>query len=402
VNPENNVAPSVDAEGATADSFNSFGLGGRPGTQTEPLHGVNTESLLHVQGRGRDGMPGEAGRPPGLPCLLSEQLNPSIRKIPLPPRHRRLAVELEIQGLVMRHGVGRIGFLTFTFADDVRTVPEASRRMNSLLTNQLSKRYSEWLSVVQRHKDGKIHFHFVVVMKEDIRTGFNHGAVARRDYSSASPYLRGEWAWLRATLPEYNFGRHELLPVKVAEGFGRYVARYVAGNTKRQLGDKGARLVRFSRSFVRSVHGVFSPWNFIGKRVQARKAALLVKWPCLERVLENSWLPSARRWLPWLLWSCPDQLIPFIYSRVEDDLALYSGVEFVLQDRVLEYRQKHLDRLAREAAEGNVGMSFAGCSVSSHVVPLVGSLPGAGVAPDRPAGRSQVMRLPGEVWLQRD
>jgi hypothetical protein len=251
--------------------------------------------------------------------------------------------------------------------------------MNSLLTNQLSKRFPEWLSVVQRHKDGKIHFHFVVVMAEDIRTGFDHRAVARRDYSSASPYLRAEWKWLRETLPEFSFGRHELLPVKVADGFGRYVARYVAGNTKRQACDSGARLVRFSRSFVRTVCGPFSPFNFIGKRVRARQEELRGKWPGIESLLDNAWLPEARGWLSWVLWSCPAPVYSALLSRVEDDLLYFGGVALAFKERALEFRSAWERELASQA------------SVPS----------GAGVSPVSSAERGQVMLLPGEKFLAR-
>lgn len=316
---------------------------------------------------------------PGLPCLLSEQLNPTICKKSLPARHRRLAVELEVMGLVMRYGVERIGFLTFTFADDVKTVPEASRRMNSLLTNQLSKRYAEWLSVVQRHKDGKIHFHFVVVLAEDVRTGFDFAQVRHRDYSSASPYLRAEWAWLRATLPEYSFGRHELLPVRVTEGFGRYVARYVAGNTKRQASDRGARLVRFSRTFVRVVCGAFTPWNFIAVRVRKRKQDLITKWPSLSSVVENTWLPSVRSWLPWLLWSAPEGYYVGCLMRTEDDLQLYGGAAFALQERTEEYRERWLRAVATDTPKKGAGVK---------------------VTPDR-SETVETHAFPGLAWLAR-
>jgi len=232
-----------------------------------------------------DGSPGAPGGGPGgrlgLPCHMSEQLNNGTTS-PTPSggkaqRLARLRVELEIQGLCVRYGVNRIGFLTLTFADDVKTLAEAQRRLNSVMTNQLSKRYVEWVCVAQRHKDNRIHFHLVVVMAQDIRTGFDFAAVARRDYSSASPYLKAEWAFLRAVLPYdeqtgkgYSFGRHELLPVRIADGFGRYVARYVgrAGNTRQD--EKGARLVRFSRGFKRCVVGKFSKVDAIEERARNR------------------------------------------------------------------------------------------------------------------------------------
>jgi len=371
VTPEQQAARTVDAAGLLMEA--TKGLPETALSQSGDAEKVNTGMS---NGGAKDGAAECRAAAPaprlGLPCLLSEQLNPTICKKSLPARHRRLAVELEVMGLVMRYGVERIGFLTFTFADDVSTVPEASRRMNSLLTNQLSKRYAEWLSVVQRHKDGKIHFHFVVVMAEDIRTDFDFAQVRRRDYSSASPYLKAEWAWLRATLPEYSFGRHELLPVRVTDGFGRYVARYVAGNTKRQAGDKGARLVRFSRTFNRTVHGPFSPWNFIGNRVRARQKQLAAKWPSLASLVENTWLPSARGWLPWFLWTCPEGYYAGCLSRVEDDLELYSGAAFALKERVEEFRDRWRVSLAAETVRQGAGVKVTPVrpkAVESHTFP---------------------------------
>jgi len=182
--------------------------------------------------------------------------------------------------------------------------------------------------------------------------------------------------------------------VRVADGFGRYVARYVAGNTKRQAGDKGARLVRFSRTFVRSVHGAFSPFNYLAKRVQERKETLLTEFPTIAPLLGRLWSPEAAGWLSWLLWAPPPPYWQIIIDRTKEDLLLYGGETFALKERVEEYRE-HFERqqaVARREAE----------MAPAYRQLLLERKAGAGVAPDRPAGRSQVLRLPGEVWLQRD
>jgi hypothetical protein len=86
-------------------------------------------------------------------------------------------------------------------------------------------RYVAWLAVVQRHQDGRIHMHLVVVCKEDIRTGFDFVAIKRREYGSACRYLRAEWAFWRTAAPKYGFGRTELLPVRTdLDRFGGYEA----------------------------------------------------------------------------------------------------------------------------------------------------------------------------------
>jgi hypothetical protein len=54
---------------------------------------------------------------------------------------------------------------------------------------------------------GRIHYHLLVVMAQDIPTGFDFAAVKGGDYRSASEYLRKEWKFWRETAPKYGFGR---------------------------------------------------------------------------------------------------------------------------------------------------------------------------------------------------
>jgi hypothetical protein len=272
---------------------------------------------------------------------MSEQLKgdntPTPTKGGATQRTKRLQVELEIQGLCIRYGVERIGFLTFTFSDDVKTIKEASRRFNSINSWALAGRYREWLSVVQRHKDERIHFHLVVVMDQDIRTGFDFEAVKRRDYTSASAYLKAEWAFLRQTLPEYSFGRHELLPVRIAKGFGRYVARYVAraGNTRQD--EKGARLVRFSKSFQRCVCGPFSKVDFIEERSRKRIPQICTALRYRSQThLEMDLGPRWRYHLARLMY-CEQRAFDFMHYRMDRLLDWYGGRLFVLTEAWSEW-----------------------------------------------------------------
>ena len=286
--------------------------------------------------------------PPGLPCHMSEQLNrdntPTPTKGGATQRTKRLQVELEIQGLCVRYGVERIGFLTFTFSDDVKTIQEASRRFNSMNSHKLAGRYREWLSVVQRHKDNRIHFHLVVVMDHDIRTGFDFEAVKRRDYSSASAYLKAEWSFLRQTLPEYSFGRHELLPVRIAAGFGRYVARYVAraGNTRQD--EKGARLVRFSKTFQRCVCGPFSKVDFIEERSRNRIPQIRssLGYPSQTR-LEADLGPRWRYHLARLMY-CDQATFDAVTWRMEDALEIYGGRLLAIEESFAAWDAKAPER----------------------------------------------------------
>ena len=155
-------------------------------------------------------------------------------------------IELEVQRLAKTYSVERLGFLTLTFRDDVGSIHEAQRRFHSLLTNCLSQHFKGGITVWERFGHG-IHFHMIVVVDEDIRTGFDFEAVKRKDYRSACLYLREMWATLRVVLPEYDFGRHELLAVRTtAEAVGRYVGKYISKHyEQRREEDRGARIVRF-------------------------------------------------------------------------------------------------------------------------------------------------------------
>jgi hypothetical protein len=107
---------------------------------------------------------------------------------------------------------------------------------------------------MERMDSKRIHYHLLVVMAEDIRTGFDFAAVKRGDYRSAGDYLRKEWKFWRETAPKYGFGRTELLPIKkTAEGVAKYVGKYVAKHIGQRLPeDKGARLVRYSKGASRA------------------------------------------------------------------------------------------------------------------------------------------------------
>src|SRR5260370_6245430 len=108
---------------------------------------------------------------------------------------------------------------------------------------------------MERQKSGRIHYHLLVNVGTDIRTGFDFGAVKKRDYRSASVALRNEWEFWRATAKEYGFGRTELLPViSNAQAIGRYVGKYISKHLEvREERDKGVRLVSYIGSRVATV-----------------------------------------------------------------------------------------------------------------------------------------------------
>jgi len=208
------------------------------------------------------GVPAERAPPSGLPCLNS---NISIEEpaIIVPPGARKTAFKLTecIKQMASRHGVEHLAFFTVTFPDPQPKPKEAARRMNSLNSNVISKRYVEWIAIYERGGKGlKPHFHLLVATAQDIRTGCDFEAIARGDYSSANQALKAEWKFWRQTTnyngarahlaPYADIGRTELLPIKsTTEGIRKYVGKYVEKHMEQRLPeDKGVRLLRMSRA----------------------------------------------------------------------------------------------------------------------------------------------------------
>jgi hypothetical protein len=227
------------------------------------------------EGEGAGAERRDAPPAPALPCLLSNNCTAEEKTEPLnilKGGHKRMAqvLFLEIMALVAIYGIEKIGFLTLTFADHVTSLRQAQRRFRSLRAHVIVKRYERAIVVWERHQSGRIHFHLVVVLKDDVRTGADFAAFNLKDYRSANAALRAEWAFWRVTCPKYRFGRHELMPIKSnAEGIARYVGKYIAKHIGQRLEeDKGARLVRF-----------------IGYKAGDRTASCLFSWNS-----ENAWL----------------------------------------------------------------------------------------------------------------
>ena len=203
------------------------------------------------RGRGNDGVDGTTPGP--LPCQDSHKCNEGVRPVASAAR-TAFALQLNVAGMCDRHGIEKIGFLTLTFRDHVVDPKEAQRRMHSLNAGVLKQRYGESIRVIERQKSGRIHYHLLVAVGTDIRTGVDFDAIARGDYRSAPETLRREWSFWRATAHRYRFGRTELLPVKSSsEAIGRYVGKYIAKHLDaRQERDRRVRLVSYSGTRVAS------------------------------------------------------------------------------------------------------------------------------------------------------
>lgn len=250
--------------------------------------------------------PGGGG---ALPCL---NRNNSIEQVPekdgsalrelafnrLTSAHRKVAFALKfnVEQLAAIYGIERLGFLTLTFAENITDPKEASRRFNSLNTNVLKVRYADTVAVIERQKSGRLHFHCLVILPTDIRTGVNFlvlEELCRRKTrvkhvewlaAGVGKNLFAEWAFWRKTAPDYGFGRTELLPVRSnAEAIACYVGKYIAKHIdSREERDKGVRLVRYSRGAARATARF--AWNTPGSDNFRRKLAWLCRGlGCTER-----------------------------------------------------------------------------------------------------------------------
>lgn len=223
---------------------------------------------------------GEAAAAP-LPCQDSDNreiagLSPSQAKV-------AFALKENIRLLAEIYGVERLGFLTLSFPQKVYCIKQAGKVYEAFRHEVISKRYVEYVAVPERHKDGGIHFHVIVVAKFNLREpapGFrelDYAAIKLRDYSSVGPRLKREWAYLRRKCQAYGFGRHELMPVRTTAGaVAAYVGKYIAKNIgARKQEDRGARLVRYSRGTAR--YSCRFAWNSIGAFLWRKKIELLVR-----------------------------------------------------------------------------------------------------------------------------
>ena len=200
----------------------------------------------------------------------------------LTPYHKKAAqtLHVNVERLILEApSLGHVGFLTLTFKDNVTDNSEASRRFKSLNSHFLATdpRFGIKIVVKEPQKRGAWHYHVLVHLSEDIRTGFDFAAMENQDYSSASPYLRKLWKDIREACEAYGFGRSELLPVKSnAQAMGYYLGKYISkGIGQRNDEQKGVRLVNYSKGWTRN-----SPkfaWNTQNAALWRSKLSLFAK-----------------------------------------------------------------------------------------------------------------------------
>jgi hypothetical protein len=206
-----------------------------------------------------------------------------------------------VESLCERNGLSRIGLLTLTFAEDVSPA-KAQERFHSLCTHVLSQRYREYIRVYARTQNGRIHYHVLLVLDTDIRSGCDFAAIEAKDYASAPAALREEWSFWRATAATYGFGRAHFLPIeKNAETIANYLKKNVAFRAPE---DKGVRLVAYSRGTA--VGSASFCWNTPAAREWRTKCALFgdvvgcTDPPSVSALLDRYWAFKYERLIDFL------------------------------------------------------------------------------------------------------
>jgi hypothetical protein len=287
---------------------------GPPEPQGEPLR-----VGLALQGGTPDSAaPRAAGRAPDrdlgapFPCpLQSNNSNENTVAFPASAARTAHALRVNVQSCVAKWGIDSTGFLTLTFADHVTCPKEAQRRMNSLTTAVLRPRYGGAIRVMERQESGRIHYHLLIDVGADIRTGCDFGAIKKQDYRSASLALRSEWAFWRRTAKLYGFGRTELLPViSTAEAVGRYVGKYISKHLSvREKRDLGVRLVSYIGPRVATVKFAWAEGN--GRRWRQGLEALVRNLSAAGQIDSADCEAMRRRYGASWAWSWKDSIARF-------------------------------------------------------------------------------------------
>lgn len=238
--------------------------------------------------------PQAAPGPSPLPCLnrnnCDKELEEKLREFT--PAHRKTAYKLKrnIEALFDVYGINRLGFLTLTFRY-LYCPKEASRRLHNFERRCLNGRYAAWIWVRERQGNGSQHFHLVIVLDHDIRSGVDFDklqalldrgrGVTHADWVNAGigRKLFEEWAFLRRACKAYGIGRHNLVPIRSnVEGMSKYVGKYVSKHIeKRAVQDKGVRMVGFGGSPVAKRAAGAMAWASPGATLSRLKLGLFVR-----------------------------------------------------------------------------------------------------------------------------
>jgi hypothetical protein len=236
-----------------------------------------------------------------LPCLYSnicneEELVEAINQ--LTGAHKKTAFKLQhnVRALVQKYGIEHMVVCTVTHAQFCGDAKASQRKWHSFVTGYLNKHYKgRWLRVLERCESGCIHYHVLIAVPDDVRTGFDFEAYrrARQAYrigGKCSEFQRQRVIWkrsrnaalikgfedFRAACQRHGFGKCiDFLPVlSNADAVAYYVGKYISKHIGHRLpADKGVRLIAYARG-VGKASGALA-WNSPGAWLWRRKLGAL-------------------------------------------------------------------------------------------------------------------------------
>ncbi len=185
------------------------------------------------------------------PCHLFSLISISDKNESLKNYSKKQAeVESTVKNFIDYFGRNHVAFFTLTF-NSFTDFDTAMKTWNSFNTNIFSKRYKAWLYVVEPHKNGSVHQHFLLHTDFDMKPdSFPWDEVSKRNYKNVDPRLREEWSFWRditgfkevngKKVPKnsYGIGRTELRPLK---GDAMQAAAYIGKYVSKTLGSKSTQ-----------------------------------------------------------------------------------------------------------------------------------------------------------------
>ena len=227
-------------------------------------------------------------------------------------RKRKLAhrVQENIMEMVKLFG-NRVGFLTITFKDDLKVwkktdIASASRAFIKFRKIFINK-YCEpaYIKVIEGTRKGRIHYHLVIVLKEDIFEKFNWNSYEyQKHFTIRNHKLHGiKYSSLISLMEKKaevsGLGRLDLTPFKDPIKASIYVSKYLMKYQSLMLA-RGYRQITFSIKLSPTL-----PWGCNSKfgwvSASSRNFRRLISvWAQLKSYTEDnlppSWIQSFKRW----------------------------------------------------------------------------------------------------------
>ena len=237
--------------------------------------------------------------------LWKEKINPLLSGY---QRKQSQRMQHCIEFACKEYGRGSIGVLHLTFKDDP-TYQVAQDRMNSLRTNDLSKRFNwnglnNYITICERgEKHGKLHFHILVISpKHDFHTGsrFGFNKLTGKKTFHANADCRAQYDHYRNLFlsGKYKFGAHvRFEPLKTIKGGAKYFSKYVGkGHYTRTEDMKGKQLIRYGSGFQKYLGNTILPvYEGSSIKKDGNGDDLFKKWSIVQQINWVGGVSAGRR-----------------------------------------------------------------------------------------------------------